>query len=108
MVLIGRMARENPTWALPKSTASYSNSASCFRNDPCLDTCGRWSGTEIDSGSTGEPDSVLATYRITGHWKHGNVDQVTGQYCVLLLNRDLAQSREATIVLRLCCRLLRY
>ena len=30
------------------------------------------------------------------------------QYCVLLLNRDLAQSREATIVLRLCCRLLRY
>jgi hypothetical protein len=41
MVLIGRMARENPTWALPKSTASYSNSASCFRNDPCLDTRGR-------------------------------------------------------------------
>ena len=27
-------------------------------------------------------------------------DQVTGQYCVLLLNRDLAQPREAVLVFR--------
>ena len=33
--------------ALLKSTASYSSSASCFRNDPCLGTFARSSGAEI-------------------------------------------------------------
>jgi len=28
------------------------------------------------------------------------LDRATGQYCVLLLNRDLAQPREATLVFR--------
>ena len=45
--LIRRMARENPSWGAPKSMASYSSSASCFRNDPCLGTCALSGGAEI-------------------------------------------------------------
>ena len=45
--LIRTMAQRIRLGARPKSTASYSNSASCFRDDPCLDTCAGSSGAEI-------------------------------------------------------------